>query len=182
MLPCHGSFRKLPWQLPRNAVGMVGTTEFATDRIAARAVAIAADFRANRCVSEDCRRRERPRMAVEIASVERPRKLLWQLPRSSMGFHGWYDRVTRQNRGTCRGHNRGIRLGSAMSRCACRGNPRISTVADGNTHGSPRKSRGHCHGPPPRKCNNVHSCSMARPLEVCKWVLRSRIFDSWSSS
>ena len=154
MLPCRGSFRKLPWQLPRNAVGMVCTTEFATDRIAARAVAIAADFRVNRCVSEDCRRngRERPRMAVENASVGRPRKLPWQLPRSSMGFHGWYDRVCHgQNGGTCRGHNRGICRGSAMSRCACRGNPRISTVADGNTHGSPRKFRGHCHGPPPRK-------------------------------
>ena len=37
--------RKLPWQLPRTSrVAMVGTTEFATDRIAARAVATTVAF------------------------------------------------------------------------------------------------------------------------------------------
>ena len=32
----------------------------------------------------------------------------------------------------------------------CRGNPRISTVARGKTHGRPRKCHGHCRGPPPK--------------------------------
>ena len=31
----------------------------------------------------------------------------------------------------------------------CRENPRISTVARGETHGRPRKCHGHCRGPPP---------------------------------
>ena len=56
---------------------MVGSTEFATDESAARAVAITANFRGNRRVSEGCRGngRGRPRMAMEIASVGRPRKV-----------------------------------------------------------------------------------------------------------
>ena len=37
-----------------------------------------------------------------------------------------------------------------MSRGTCRENPPISTVACGDTHGSPRKFRGHCRGPPPK--------------------------------
>ena len=36
------------------------------------------------------------------------------------------------------------------SRGPCRGNPRISTVARGKTHGRPRKCHGHCRGPPPK--------------------------------
>ena len=76
---CRGNCRGLPW------VAMLGTTEFATDRTAARAVA---------------------------------------------------------NRGICRE--------SAMSRGPCRGNPRISTVARGNTYVSPRTCRGLCREPPPK--------------------------------
>ena len=73
------------------------------------------------------------------------------MPRTSVGCHGWCHGVCHgQNRDTCRGHNRGICRGSAMSRGPCRGNPRISTVARGNTHGSPRKCRGYCRGPPPK--------------------------------
>ena len=36
------------------------------------------------------------------------------------------------------------------SRGPCRGNPRISTVARGKTHGRSRKCHGHCRGPPPK--------------------------------
>ena len=36
------------------------------------------------------------------------------------------------------------------SRGPCRGNPRISTVARGKTHGRPRKCHGHCRGSPPK--------------------------------
>ena len=73
----------LPW------VAMVGTTEVATDRTAARA------------------------MATTVAlAVEAP--------------------CTMESRGPCRG------------------NPRISTVARGKTHGRPRKCHGHCRGPPPK--------------------------------
>ena len=86
----RGNRRKLPWKLPWTSVGMVGMTEFATDRTAVRALAIAADFCGNRRASEDCRvnGRGRPRMAVEISSVGRPRKLPWQLPQNYAGFCG----------------------------------------------------------------------------------------------
>ena len=71
----------LPW------VAMVGTTEVATDRTAARA------------------------MATTVAlAVEAP--------------------CTMESRGPCRG------------------NPRISTVARGKTHGRSRKCHGHCRGHP----------------------------------
>ena len=70
-------------------VAMVGTTEVATDRTAARA------------------------MATTVAlAVEAP--------------------CTTESRGPCRG------------------NPPISTVARGKTHGRPRKCHGHCRGPPPK--------------------------------
>ena len=36
------------------------------------------------------------------------------------------------------------------SRGPRRGNPRISTVARGKTHGRPRKRHGRCRGPPPK--------------------------------
>ena len=36
------------------------------------------------------------------------------------------------------------------SRGPCRGNPRISTVVRGKTHGKPRKCHGNCRGPPPK--------------------------------
>ena len=66
-------------------MGMIGTTGFATDRTAARAVANSADFRGIRRVSEYYRGngRRRPRMAVEIASNRRPWKMTWQLPPTS---------------------------------------------------------------------------------------------------
>ena len=143
---CRGNCCGLPW------IAMVGTTEFAaTGRTTAHAVAIAADFRGNRRVSEDCRGkgRGRPRVVVEIAAVGRPPKLPGQLPRTSVGCHGWYNGVCRRQN-CCRGHNRDICRGSAMSRGICRGNPQISTVARGKTHESPRKFHGHCRGPPPK--------------------------------
>ena len=37
-----------------------------------------------------------------------------------------------------------------QSRGLCHGNPWISTVARGKTHGRPRKCHGHCRGPPPK--------------------------------
>ena len=116
-------------------------------------------------------------MAVEIASIGRPRKLPRQLPRTSVviaalswqisadgrgnchgsfrGFQwvaivGTMEFATGRTAATCRGHNRGICRGSAMTRCTCRENPRISTVVRGNTHRNPREFRGQCHGPPPK--------------------------------
>ena len=111
-------------------------------------------------------------MAVEIASIERPRKLPWHLPRTSADFrgdcrvavamaadgrgncHGSFrgfpcvamvgttEFATGRTAATCRGCNRGIRRGSVMTRGTC------STVV--NTHGSPRKFCGQCRGPPPK--------------------------------
>ena len=119
-------------------------------------------------------------MAVEIASIGRPWQLPWQLPRTSADFrgdcrvavemaadgrgnchgsvHGFplvamvctTEFATERTAVTCRGHNRGICRGSTMTRGTCRENPRISTVVRANTHGSPRKFRGQCHGPPPK--------------------------------
>ena len=93
-----------------------------------------------------------PRMAAECRGNccgFTSAKLQWQFPRTSVGCHRWYNGVFHgQNHGTCRGHNRGICRGSAMSRDPCRGNPQISTVARGDTHGSPHKCRGNCRGLP----------------------------------
>ena len=80
----------------------------------------------------------------------------WRGP--AMGCRSCYTEVYHgQNHGTCRGHHHGICRGSAMIRGPCRGHSRIFTVAGGKTHGRPRKSRGHCRGPPP-KSPNVQAC------------------------
>ena len=98
------------------------------------------------------------------------RGLPWQLPRIG-GLRWQWPRIAADGRGNCCGLTsaeitvaiaadfRGLRwlvprslprTEPAMSRGPCRGHPRISTVARGNTHGSPRKCRGHCRGPPPK--------------------------------
>ena len=89
-------------------MGMVGTTEFATDRIVARAVAISADFRGILCVSEDCRGngRGRPRITVEIASVGPRRTLVWRLPHTSVVIVALLE-ITADGRGNCHGRFRG---------------------------------------------------------------------------
>ena len=113
---------------------MVSTTVFAADRTAARAVAIAANFRGNRRVSEGCRGNGRGRspMSVDIASVGRPPKLPWQLPRISVDFRG-YCRVavamTADGRGNFRDNCRGL------SRVAMVGTTEFAT--DGQPHHTP---------------------------------------------
>ena len=96
-----------------------------------------------------------PRMAVEIAMKIATAVSEENAVANAADFRGlpWLARRslprTEPRRVPC-GHNRGICRGSAMSRVTCLGNPSISTVARGNTHGSSRKFRGHCHGPPPK--------------------------------
>ena len=124
-------------------------------------MAIAADFRG------DCR------VAVAMAAGGRGNR-----HGSFRGFPwgamvGTTEFATERTVDTCRGHNRGICRGMAMTRGTCRENARSSTVVRANTHGSPRKFRGQCRGPPPKsqilcildfvlhtptawlKCNNV---------------------------
>ena len=119
----------LPWQWPRTTVNGRGSCCGWTSE--KTAVAIAADFRGLPwCL---------PRYRGNC------RGWPWQLPRTSVSCHGWYDGVChRENRSTGSGHNRGICRGIAMSCGTCRGNPRISTLASGNTGGSSRNFRGHC--------------------------------------
>ena len=112
-------------------------------------------------------------------------KLLWQLPWISVAI-ALYRRITADGRGNCCGLTsaeitvaiaadfRGLRwlvprslprTEPAMSRGPCRGHPRISTVARGNTHGSPRKCRGHCRGPPSKSkkmCIRARVCSVGK--------------------
>ena len=93
-----------------------------------------------------------PRTSVVIAAM------LWQWPRMAVEIataavaiaadFSWLPR-TEPRHVPC-GHNHCIFRGSAMSRGTCREHPRISTVACGNTHGNPRKFRGHCRGPQPK--------------------------------
>ena len=104
-------------------------------------------------LSEDCRchGRRHLRMTLEIAATGRPQSCQGNCRGPAMGCRGCYTGVYHgQNHGTCRGHNHDICRGSAMIRGPCRGHSRISTLAGGNTHGSPRKFHGHCHGPPPK--------------------------------
>ena len=156
----------------------------ATAGFAESAVAVAADFfelvwydgschghnRGTCC--GDCRGISRTSLVIAayrkiaVASAADGRGWRWKWPRqfpgnrrgnnrgfTSVAATGTTDFA--QNRGTY-SHNRGICRGRSMSRGTCHGNPRVSTLARVNTHGSPRKFRGHCCGPPLKRQVNVH--------------------------
>ena len=148
-------------------------------------------------------------MAVEIASIERRRKLPWQWPRTSADFRGdcrvalamaadcrgnchgifpgspWVAMVgttefsTERTATTCRGYNRGICRGSAMTRGTCREDPRTSTVVRANTHVSPRNFRGQCCGPMPKSqvmciLDFIPHTTTAWPCNNCLIIARRR--------
>ena len=110
-------------------------------------------------------------MVVEIPLAGRSRKMSWKLPHYFADFR-CDCRVAVATAAEVRGNGNGSRVAmvdttefatdrtaacavakpwhlpwSAMIRGTCRGNPWISTVARGNTRGSPRKCRGHCREP-----------------------------------
>ena len=98
-----------------------------------------------------------PRNSVVIAALPRqwPRVVMKIDTAVSADFRGfpWFVRrsLPRKEprlRAVATTVNRGISRGSAMTRGTCREIPRISTVVRANTHGSPRKPRGQCRGPP----------------------------------
>ena len=113
-----GRPRKLLWQLPRNSAECRGDCRLA--------VALAADGRGISTAVSYCRGNCRGRPWVVMVGT------------TEFATDKTAARAVANNRSFCRG--------SAMSPW----NLRISTVARSNTHGSPRKFRGHCRGPSPK--------------------------------